>query len=94
MKSDDMKVVQKYWVSGLCTLSGILNTRKHNVSETGPVCILGGDTYSGPVTDVTSFFQQSRCLLSHLRTETDPVSEMLCFLVFRIPDAGQSPETQ
>jgi hypothetical protein len=31
----------------------------------------------------------------HPRTETDPVSEMLCFLVFRIPeDDGQSPESQ
>jgi hypothetical protein len=30
----------------------------------------------------------------HLRTETDPVSEMLCFLVFRIPDNGQSPKLQ
>jgi hypothetical protein len=29
----------------------------------------------------------------YLRTETDPVSEMLSFLVFRIPD-GQSLETQ
>jgi hypothetical protein len=29
----------------------------------------------------------------HLRTETDPVSEMLCFLVFRIPDDGPSPKT-
>jgi hypothetical protein len=28
-----------------------------------------------------------------LKTETDPVSEMLCFLVFRIPDDGQSPGT-
>jgi hypothetical protein len=30
-------VVQNYWVSGLCLSSGILNTRKHNVSETDPV---------------------------------------------------------
>jgi hypothetical protein len=30
----------------------------------------------------------------HLWTETDPVSETLCFLVYRIPDDGQSPETQ
>jgi hypothetical protein len=28
------------------------------------------------------------------RTETDPVSEMLCFLVFRIPEDGESPEPQ
>jgi hypothetical protein len=26
---------QNYWISGLCPLPGILNTRKHNVSETG-----------------------------------------------------------
>jgi hypothetical protein len=31
---------------------------------------------------------------NHLRTETDAVSETLCFLIFRIPDDGQSPETQ
>jgi hypothetical protein len=30
----------------------------------------------------------------HLRTETNPVFETLCFLVFRIPDDGHSPETQ
>jgi hypothetical protein len=28
-----------------------------------------------------------------LKTETDPVSES-CFLVFRIPDNGKSPEPQ
>jgi hypothetical protein len=28
----------------------------------------------------------------HLRTETDPVSETLCSVVFRIPDDGQSPK--
>jgi hypothetical protein len=28
----------------------------------------------------------------HLRTEIDRVPEMLCFLVFRIPDDGQRPE--
>jgi hypothetical protein len=32
--------VQKYWVSGLCSLSGIQNTRKHNVSETGSVSVI------------------------------------------------------
>jgi hypothetical protein len=40
---------QNYWVSGLRPSSGILNTRKHNVSETGSVSILRwgeGDTYS------------------------------------------------
>jgi hypothetical protein len=31
--------VQDYRVSALCPSSGILNTRKHNVSETGSVSI-------------------------------------------------------
>jgi hypothetical protein len=31
------------------------------------------------------------CFLPHLRMETDPVSEMLCFLAFRIWDDGQNP---
>jgi hypothetical protein len=30
----------------------------------------------------------------HLRSETDPVSETICFLVFRIPDNWQRVETQ
>jgi hypothetical protein len=30
----------------------------------------------------------------HLRTETDPVSETLCFLDFRVPDDGQSPNNE
>jgi hypothetical protein len=30
----------------------------------------------------------------HLKTKRDPVSKTLCFLVFRIPDDGQNPETQ
>jgi hypothetical protein len=29
---------------------------------------------------------------SHLRTETDPVSETLCFLLSRIPGNGQNPK--
>jgi hypothetical protein len=31
---------------------------------------------------------------SHQRTETDPITETLCFLVLTIPDDGQGPETQ
>jgi hypothetical protein len=49
---------QNYFVSGLCPSSRIPNTRKHNVSETGPV------------------------------------SETSCSLVFGILDDRQSPETQ
>jgi hypothetical protein len=46
------------------------------------------DVFGSPAQSLVSSFsgtQQSRCLPpSHLRTETDPVSETLCFLVFRI----------
>jgi hypothetical protein len=31
---------ENYWVSGLCPLSGILNTRKIKVLETGSVSVL------------------------------------------------------
>jgi hypothetical protein len=40
---------QIYWVSGLVPSSWILNTRKHNVSETGSISFfrwVEGDTYS------------------------------------------------
>jgi hypothetical protein len=63
--------------------SGILETRKHDVSETGSVSVLrrkgGEDTQLGPL-ERAPF---------HLRTETDPVSETSCFLVSRIPDNGK-----
>jgi hypothetical protein len=56
--------IQNHWLSGLYPLFGILNTKKHNVSEHECSCI--------------SLF---------------PSPETLCFLVFRIPDNGQSPMT-
>jgi hypothetical protein len=37
---DDVSYSQSYWGSGLCPASGILKARKHNVSETGSVCVL------------------------------------------------------
>jgi hypothetical protein len=39
---------RNYWVFGLCSLSGILKTREHNVSETGSVSVLrrGGKTHT------------------------------------------------
>jgi hypothetical protein len=32
-----LKLGPRYWVSGLCPSSGIINTRNHSVSETGSV---------------------------------------------------------
>jgi hypothetical protein len=42
---------QNYWVLGLCPPSDILETRKHNVSETGSVSVFrwgGGPGYGSP----------------------------------------------
>jgi hypothetical protein len=96
---------QNYWVFGLCPSSGILETRKHSISETGSVSVLrwGGKTPTllGPLERAN--LKQSLALSKgpnrvgvfppHLRTETDPVSETLCFLVSRRPDDEQSPKT-
>jgi hypothetical protein len=29
----------------------------------------------------------------HLKGETEPVSEVMCLIDFRVPDDGQTPET-
>jgi hypothetical protein len=70
-------VTQNYWRSELCPSSCILETRKHNV-HCLRLALSKGQNRVGVST-------------SHLRTETDTVSETLCFLVTRIPDDGQSP---
>jgi hypothetical protein len=46
-----------------------------------------------PVADVSSVLgtQGSMCLPPHLRTERDPVSEMLCSLEYRAMDEVQKP---
>jgi hypothetical protein len=58
-------------------LSSILENREHNVSETGSVPSSGEGgktpTQLGPL---------ERAFPPHLRTETDPVSEMSYFSVF------------
>jgi hypothetical protein len=33
-------IIQNYWAPGLCPSSSILETREHNVSETGCVSVL------------------------------------------------------
>jgi hypothetical protein len=43
-----------------------------------------------------NFLKDPKDLMSpstYLKAETDQVSKTLCFLVFRIPDDGQIPET-
>jgi hypothetical protein len=84
---------QNYWVFGLFPSSGILETRKHDITETGSVsvlkCVGKTPTKLGSVIEVTSFqgTQLSMYLPTpHMRTETDSVSETSCFIVSRIPD--------
>jgi hypothetical protein len=78
---------QNYWVLGPTLSSGILKSREHKVSEIGYVSILTwGDTHTvlGPL---------ERTNLKQWRTQTDPVSETLCYLGFRISDDGHYPKT-
>jgi hypothetical protein len=78
---------QSYWVFQLRPSSGILKTRKHNVSETGSVSVLRwmGET-------LTLLVPLERANVNHMRMETDPFSETLCFLAFRILYDTQSPK--
>jgi hypothetical protein len=86
------------------SVSGILNTRKHTVSETGFVSVFGG---RGRVETPALWGRLERANLSHflrdpteyvspssnLRTETDPVSETLWFLVFKIRTVDKFQKT-
>jgi hypothetical protein len=74
---------QNYWVPGLCPLFGIINTGKHTVSETGCFRPQGMETHT-----------LLGCLKRANPNQQTSFSGMVCFLVFRIPDGGQSPETQ
>jgi hypothetical protein len=96
------------WVFGLRPSSGILKTKYHNVSENGTVSVFRWVVrhllFWVLQKELTSITGSSwRFALSkgpngvsppHVRTETDPVSETLCFIGFRILDDGQSPKTQ
>jgi hypothetical protein len=88
---------ESYWVFGLFPSSVILETMKYDVSETGPIYRqLRGNTPTHfralERANLNHWTQQSRYLPTHLRMETDPVSETSCSLVFRIADDGKSPK--
>jgi hypothetical protein len=79
--------IQNHWVTGLCPVSGILNTEnttfwKLDVSVSDE----GKDT-------PTLFGPLERDNLNQWRRKQIPFQKR-CFLVFRIPDDAQSPETQ
>jgi hypothetical protein len=79
---------RNYRLSGLRPSSGILNTIEHVVSKTGSVSAkwLRLARSKGP--NWVGVFPPA-----NLKTETYPVSEKVCSLVFRILNDGQSPKT-
>jgi hypothetical protein len=81
-------------------------TRKHNVSEAGSVSVFRleeEDTYSVGSLSKNNVSHWTQIFLRDpteyvsspplLKTEIYPVSGTLCFLVYRTPDDGQSPQT-
>jgi hypothetical protein len=54
-----------------------------------------GETYVfGPLRNMCLLSLDVDRVVVDVRTETDPLSETLCSLAFRIQDDGQSPKTQ
>jgi hypothetical protein len=76
---------QNYWGFGRFQTSGILETRKYDVSETGSVSVLRWGRGKTP----TQLGPLERANLNHW---TDPFSETSCFLFSRMPDDGKSPK--
>jgi hypothetical protein len=74
-----------------------LKTTIKHVSKTGSVSVFSwreGDTSNGWGQLCLRNAVGSASPSPHLKTETDPLSESLSFLVFRIANAGQSPQTR
>jgi hypothetical protein len=96
-----------YHVFGRCSSSDILKTREHNVLETGSLSILSWRGETPALLDLLERANLQGLMLTlsnrynragipiHLRTETDPVSETLCFLVFeyRTMEEVQKPSS-
>jgi hypothetical protein len=73
--------VQNYKVYfGLYPSSGIYKTKNHNVSETGSISVLRWMGQDRP-TQLGPLERASLSCPIHVRTETDPVSETLCFFL-------------
>jgi hypothetical protein len=89
---------QNYWVFLTFLSSGILETRKRDVSETGSVSVLKrkgvGEKTPTPLGPLERANLNQSPPPFHLRTETNPVPEKSCFLVSRIPDDGKVQKKQ
>jgi hypothetical protein len=84
--------VQNYCISGLCPV-----VRNYNYKEAQRfrnwTCLLP-QVRGGRETSTLLGSLEKPNLNHWTDPETDPVSETLCFFVFRISDDGLSPETQ
>jgi hypothetical protein len=86
----DIYITQNYWFSGLYPSSGILNTIKHIVSETGfKRCVFW--YLELRTMDKVQKPSNSQCYKIH---HFGNWAQTICFLVFRIQEDGQSPDTQ
>jgi hypothetical protein len=72
---------QNYWVFGLCPSSGILEARKHKVSETGSVFILkwGGGG------DIRAIFKTKHTLSSLMKTRPESDPQQTAQYIYSIP---------
>jgi hypothetical protein len=94
------KDTQNYWAYALSPSSGILETRKHDVSETGSVSVIGygeEDTYSVVSLrkcqrqSLDTMAQQSRCLPPHTWGRKQSQFPKRCFLQHLTMDKVQKP---
>jgi hypothetical protein len=91
-----MYVLQQFCIFGFCPSSGIPKTGKHSISEIGSASILEQllrlALCKGP--NRIGVFPPQLPPHPHLKMETGPDSDTLCFLVFRILDDEQNPNLQ
>jgi hypothetical protein len=97
MMVDDAK---NYWGSRRCPLLGILNNKNTTFRKLDlfPSSDIGRDipTLSDQwlSLDLSKGPNNVGVALCSREDEKDAISEVLCFLIFRIPDDGQSPVIQ
>jgi hypothetical protein len=92
-------VSNEYPFADPCPSPGILNTKKHTFRKlhlfTSSCEERETPTLLGRLERANlNLANRVGVSLPHERMESDPVSEKLWLLVFRIPDDGHSPETQ
>jgi hypothetical protein len=77
-------------IVGFWTVSIIRHSRKYKARRFGNWICFRPQVRGGEIPTLLSLLERTN--LNHLRTETDSLSETLCFLVYKILGNGQSPE--